>query len=86
MFGGRPPSPMNLSKLEAVRVKLNLDRLTTGHARSVVISQSGKGLRQMGDHNGESSVACDDHLFRKYHLDYLSSAATRSRSVTAPIR
>ena len=65
MSGERPPNPMNLSKLEPVKVKLNLDQLTTGHARSVVVSQSGKGLRRMGDYNGESYVACDDHLFRR---------------------
>ena len=64
MFGERAPHPMNLSKLEPVRVKLNPDRLTTGRARSVVEFQLGKGLRHMGDCDGESSVACDDHLFR----------------------
>jgi hypothetical protein len=77
---------MDLSKLEPVRVKLNPDQLTTGQCDSVVASQLGKGLRQMGDCNGESSVACDDHLFRRYHLDYLSPAATGPRSVTAANR
>ena len=85
-FGERPPHPMNLFKLEPVRVKLNPDRLTTGNARSVVEFQLGKGLRQMGDCNGRSSVACDDRLFRWYYFSYLSSAATGPRSVTAAIR